>query len=106
MLNIEIVRGNADGSLVLEMNGNPSNGDGSAKRRWGVHWRVRPHINVEYIRDIKMKTGPGAPTSTNIFIGDPPAAQGGPHSTPLEGNCVSECSYWCRISLFNTLETH
>ena len=85
MLNIEIVSGNPDGSLVLEVNGRPNNGNSSAERNWRIHWRVRTGSNVEYIHDIKMKTKPGDPPSTNIFTSDPPASQGGPNSTHWKG---------------------
>ena len=69
MLNIEIVSGNPDGSLNLNVYGRHSNGNNEAKRNWQVHWRVISESNVQYIADIKMKTGAGAPRSTDIFSG-------------------------------------
>lgn len=77
MLTINIVNGNADGSLDFEVNGSPNNGNNSAKRTWKVHWKVKNHdsVNVDYIHSIEMKTGPGAPSSTDIFSNDPPASQ-------------------------------
>jgi hypothetical protein len=89
MLNIEIVSGNPDGSLVLRENGHTNNGNSAAERTWFVNWKVRPGSNVEYIHDIKMKTGPGVLSNTNIFSNDPPRPQGGPNSKHWKGKVNS-----------------
>jgi hypothetical protein len=80
MLNIVIVKGKDDGELELIVNGHPNNGNSSADRNEDVHWRVDENCNVLRIDDIKIKTGPGAPPSTNIFSDNPPRRQDGPHS--------------------------
>lgn len=92
MLNIKIVNGNHDGSLNFEVNGAPGGADNGAKKGWRVHWKVHPECNVAYIHDIKIKTGSGAPPSTDIFSNDPPSPQGGPHSTHWRGTVNSTAS--------------
>jgi hypothetical protein len=79
MLIIHITNGDpANGILEFEVNGNPNDGNNSAKKRWKVQWKVRPgdRNRVNYIESIEMKTGPGAPSSTDVFSGDgqPPTA--------------------------------
>ena len=92
MLNIDIVSGNDDGTLTLEVNGHSSNGNNDAKKGWGVHWRVRPDSNVAKIEAITIKTGPGAPPSTDIFSADPPAAQNGSNNRHWKGTVNSFAS--------------
>lgn len=97
MLNIEIVSGNpTDGSLELTVDGKRGNGNGRAKRNWQVHWKVLTGSNVLYIADIKMKTGNGAPPSTDIFSGDPPRKQdadGKYWKAKVNGNAPIDAEY-------------
>ena len=73
MLVIHVIDGNpVDGKLVFEVNGNPNSGASEAEKRWPVQWIVRQSNGnpVARITSIKMKTGPNAPQSTDIFAGD------------------------------------
>ena len=76
MLNIKITGvDKTTGRLKFKVNGSPSNsGNGGAKRNWQVHWMVASN-KVLSIADIKMKTGPGAPASKDIFSECKPARQ-------------------------------
>ncbi|HVG17381.1 MAG TPA: hypothetical protein VM935_20575 [Chitinophagaceae bacterium] len=86
MLNIEITKGNEDGTLELEVNGNHSNGNEKAKKGSPVNWKVKPNSNVKHIHAITMKTGNFNPPNTNIFSNDPPTPQGGGKSKHWKGS--------------------
>ena len=78
MLQIVIVNGHANGSLDFTENGNPGNGNSRDRPGEQVHWKADPQCNVDRIENIRIKSGPGAPPSTNIFSADPPRPQGNP----------------------------
>src|SRR3954471_23242961 len=85
MLQINITGSHPDGSLDFDVNGIPNHGDSHIHRGTDVHWKVDTGSGVQYISDIKMKTGSGAPPSIDIFSGNPPSSQGGAHSTHWKG---------------------
>ena len=78
MLQIKItgIKNFSTGELNIENNGSPSpHGNSEAVRKEDVHWKIAPHCGVASIVDIKMKTGPNDPPSTNIFSAQPPKPQ-------------------------------
>jgi hypothetical protein len=67
-----LVRADATGKLILDVNGNPSNGRSTAKRKEDVQWIVQGGSDLEYIDDIQWKNISG---SENLFSENPPTAE-------------------------------
>ncbi|NEU09757.1 hypothetical protein GZH53_15630 [Flavihumibacter sp. R14] len=94
MLKIKITDGDpATGLLKFKVNGWPSKeGNGRAKKNAPVRWTFKSGTRVLSILDINMKTGNGAPPSTDIFSADPPTPQtdGSWAATVNQGATVGE----------------
>ena len=55
-----LLRADASGNLILDVNGNPSNGRSTASAGENVQWIVQGGSDLEYIDDIQWKVISGS----------------------------------------------
>jgi hypothetical protein len=101
MTKIEIIGSSDDGSLEFMIDGKYSmNGSAKIYKKgldWTkVRWGALHNSGVASIKDIKMKSGPGNPPSTNIFIQGPDPQGSAPSKTwtgTVKSNVAAPAEY-------------